>query len=158
MDEHDRSAKNRQSQKYRSKLGLEETSVTSTSLTDSNDSGRRGGGGGSGGLQALGKQRGDIERLPDPSLVDWEVAVVRASSSVDDMVRWTNARRGMWTVMRVPFSDRCSRVSTLQRSARVLYVKHVWDFCFPHEINLRRRRPFCCGRYVAVCEVTYLPF
>ncbi|CAM9093459.1 unnamed protein product, partial [Hapterophycus canaliculatus] len=31
-------------------------------------------------------QRGEIEGIPDPSIVDWEVAVVMAATSADDMV------------------------------------------------------------------------
>lgn len=72
------------------------TSVSLESSTDSNNPGRRGGGRGSGGLQVFGKQRGEIERMPDPS-VDWEVAVVMASNSGEDMVRRAISLCGMWS-------------------------------------------------------------
>lgn len=83
-----RRAKERRSQKHRSAPGFKGTSVGFESSADSNDPGRRGGGG-SGASLAFGRQRGDIERMPDPSIVDWEVAVVMASNGADDMVRWT---------------------------------------------------------------------
>ncbi|CAM9876272.1 unnamed protein product, partial [Ectocarpus fasciculatus] len=42
-----------------------------------------------GGVQMLGRQHqlpGGIDGMPDPSIVDWEVAVVRASTNAEDMV------------------------------------------------------------------------
>lgn len=93
MDKSGRSAKERRSRQHRSTPGLEGSTATLESSTGSNDLRRRAGGS-STSSQTFGRQRGDIEKMPDPSLVDWEVAVVMASSSADDMVRWTVARRG----------------------------------------------------------------
>lgn len=94
-DESGRSAKKRRSRKHRGLPGMDGTSVTLGSSTDSNDPGRRGGGG-NGGKQVFGRQRGEIDRMPDPSVVDWEVAVVMASNSGEDMVRLTVELCGMW--------------------------------------------------------------
>lgn len=40
-----------------------------------------------------GKQPIDVESLPDPSIVDWEVAVVMSSTNADDMVSHRERKR-----------------------------------------------------------------
>lgn len=49
-------------------------------LNSSTRTGLAGGGGG-------GRQMGHVEGLPDPAIMDWEVAVVKSSRNADDMVR-----------------------------------------------------------------------
>lgn len=70
-----------------------ESEGTDTSSDSENNGSKIGGGGRDAreernGPQPIGRQnqRGEIDGIPDPSIVDWEVAVVMAATSADDMV------------------------------------------------------------------------
>eukprot|EP00752_Nemacystus_decipiens_P010361 g9231.t1 len=77
-----RSARERRSRKHRDSPGVEGSSISLESSTSNNS------------RRAFGRPRRDSERMPDPSIVDWEVAVVMASNSGDDMVEnYIHARK-----------------------------------------------------------------
>lgn len=141
-----RATKSRRHRQQRSSSVSEATSASSESgggLSNEQASWRRGKR--RGGVQMFGRQHqppAGIDGMPDLSVVDWEVAVVRASANADEMVC---VRRKKAKVLVVRWE--------LQSSTRV----PVGSTCSPHDLDPRRGE-FAIGRRVIAVTIARATF